>query len=223
MNPPVDPAPKTPALDALTAAALVVALVLTAAVYARLPDSMPTHYDLSGKPNGWMPRALGAWVLPISGVFVVLVVRFAGGRLPPGARERLAASPVKLVSLCVAVSQTALQIILLRASLSATPRLGGELWVVLGATFIVLGLALPRVRRNPFFGVRTSFALASDETWARMQRVGGYSMTIGGLVALVAGLLGAHAAAISALLISAVVPLVWPWVSNGRAKDDAAR
>ena len=40
----------------------------------------------------------------------------------------------------------------------------------LGALFVMLGLVMPRVRRNPWVGVRTPWTLASDENWARTHR-----------------------------------------------------
>ena len=43
--------------------ALLGALV-SAAVYARLPDPVAVHWDLHGNPNGWMPRPVGAFFAP---------------------------------------------------------------------------------------------------------------------------------------------------------------
>ncbi len=118
---------------------------------------------------------------------------------------------------------TGIHVLVLRASLSSAPRLGSAVWVLFGALFVALGLLLPRTRRNPFFGIRTAFALASDENWARTQRVGGYSMTLGGFVALVSGLLGAPAVAIAAVLVSAVAPARWSWVIARRGVGDVPR
>jgi uncharacterized membrane protein len=79
---------------------------------------------------------------------------------------------------------------------------------------------LPRTRRNPFFGVRTPFALASDENWARTHRVGGYAMTIGGVVVLFAGLAGLPRLAVIALIVTLVIPVLWSWrIARGGAGD----
>jgi uncharacterized membrane protein len=92
--------------------------------------------------------------------------------------------------------------------------------VLLGALFVALGVLLPRTRRNPFFGVRTAFALASDENWARTQRVGGWTMVGGGIVTIAAGLLGLPAVAIASILTSALVPAIWSWVLAKRGTGD---
>jgi uncharacterized membrane protein len=199
-------------LDIVTGVLLLGMFALTAAVYDRLPDPMPTHFDLDGRPNGWMSRSVGAWFGPLLAVGLFALLRLFSFLMPSGWRERLEASPVRVISLLIVAVLGGSQVLILRASLSTVPRLGGAIWVLLGALFIVMGLVLPRTRRNPYFGVRTPFALASDENWARTQRVGGYAMTIGGVVALVAGLLKSPGAALAAIIVSAVAPVLWSWI-----------
>jgi uncharacterized membrane protein len=209
--------------DMLTPGVIAGTAALTAALYPRLPDPMPTHFDLMGRPNGWMPRPFGAHALLGVTIVVVGLVRFAGVLLPAGWRDRFEASPIRTMALGLAAFLCGAQVLILRAALSPSPRLGTGIWMLLGALWVVLGLALPRTRRNPFFGVRTSFALASDENWARTQRAAGYWMTGGGVVVLIAGLLGWRAAAMGALVVSAFAPVLWSWLLARRGPGDIPR
>ena len=61
--------------------ALMVAFAL--AVYGRLPEQVPTHFDLSGEPDDWMDRLPGAFLLPAiaAGVYLLLFVGL-GNYLP---------------------------------------------------------------------------------------------------------------------------------------------
>jgi uncharacterized membrane protein len=211
---------KSPVVDLFTLFAVLGAFVVTVLLYDRLPDPLPTHFDLDGRPNGWMPRAVGAWLLPGIELLVVALLRFGGHLLARGWRERLNASPVRMLALVTALMLTSVHVVVLRASLSPLPNLGNAIWVLLGALFVVLGILLPCSRRNPFFGVRTAFALASDENWARTQRVAGWTMFGGGIVTLAAGLLGLPALALAAILTSAFVPAVWSWVLAKRGTGD---
>jgi uncharacterized membrane protein len=209
--------------DLFTLCVLACSFALTAAVYQRLPDPMPTHFALDGRPNGWMPRAVGAWLEPTAAVAIVGLLRFGSRLMPPGWRARLDASPVHILALAIAVVLAGIHVLVLHAALSAAPRLGDAVWVLLGALFVVMGLILPRTRRNPFFGIRTAFAVSSDENWARTQRVGGYTLSIGGLVAIAAGLLGSPGVALVAILVSAVTPAVWSWILARRGTGDILR
>jgi len=211
---------KSPVVDLFTLFAVVVAFAVTALLYDRLPDPLPIHFDLSGRPNGWMSRAVGAWLVPGLEVLVVGLLRFGRHLLAPGWRERLDASPVRALALVTALLMTSVHVVVLRASLSPLPNLGNAIWLLLGALFIVLGVLLPRTRRNPFFGVRTAFALASDENWARTQRVGARTMVAGGIVAIAAGLVGLPAVALGAILASSIAPALWSWVLAKRGTGD---
>ena len=41
----------------------------------KLPDRIPTHFDISGQPNGWGPAGV-LWFLPIvaAGIYLLLTV-----------------------------------------------------------------------------------------------------------------------------------------------------
>ena len=47
--------------------ALVIAgtVLYTLSVYPALPARMPIHWGIDGRANGWGPRELGAWLLPV--------------------------------------------------------------------------------------------------------------------------------------------------------------
>src|SRR5256885_195850 len=40
-------------------------VLMSLAVYARLPESIAIHWDLDGNPNGWLPRPIGAFFSPV--------------------------------------------------------------------------------------------------------------------------------------------------------------
>jgi uncharacterized membrane protein len=198
-------------LDLLAFGLASASAIGTAAVYDRLPDPMPTHFDLSGVPNGWMPRPIGAFLLPVMAIGVWGLVRFGGTLLAPAARAKHDASPMPTVGLLVAGFLSVLQALIIQAALAPVPRLSGSVTWALGAFFVLLGLVIPRVRQNPWVGVRTPWTLASDENWARTHRFAGYTMTIGGGSAILCGLLGAPALGIALAVGGALAPAIYSW------------
>jgi uncharacterized membrane protein len=190
---------------------------VTAALYAKLPERIPTHFGLHGQADGWSSRAFGAWLLPAMALFVWLLVRFGGRIAGPVFRERLEASPVGLVAMLTVAFMSALHFLMLWSSLHESRGIGTGLGVVLGLFFMVLGLVMPRVRRNPFVGVRTAWTLSSDENWARTHRVAGWTFTVGGLIALFAALSGTPALAIVAILLAGLGPALYSWMIARRA------
>lgn len=199
-------------LDALSLALIGFATAITAAVYPRLPQRVPVHFNLYGVADGWMDKPIGAPLLLGFALLIWVVVRFGARVLPRAARDRMDASPVKLVGLLTAGLFVALQLIVLYAALHDRASMGQPLSIGLAVYWIVLAQVLPRVRRNPFIGIRSAWTLSSDENWARAHRFGARAFTVGGLVALVAALAAAPAVALAAIVISALAPLVWSLV-----------
>lgn len=204
-------------LDLLAVGLVGAAAVATAAVYDRLPDPMPTHFDVHGVPDGWMPRPIGAFLLPVVAVLVWGLVRFGGGLLPSAWRERLSASPVSAVGVLVTGLLSGLHGLMLQVALSPVPRLGSRVWVLLGLFFVLFGLISPRIRRNPWIGVRTPWTLTSDENWARTHRFAGYTMIAGGSASIAAALAGAPMLGVVCIIAGAVTPVVYSWDIARRA------
>lgn len=198
--------------DVLSIASLAGATALTAAVWDKLPARVPTHFNLHGQVDGWMDRAVGGWLLLGIALLTFVVVRFGARILPHGARERLEASPVGVLAFLTTELFVVLQAIVLWAALHPADSMARPLATSLALYWLVLALVMPRVRRNPFVGVRTAWTLASDENWARTHRFASFAFAIGGIVALVAALASAHAIAILAVLASALAPVVFSFV-----------
>ncbi len=56
--------------------------------------------------------------------------------------------------------------------------------IVIGFIFIILGNYLPKIKRNYTIGIRTSWALNSDENWSRTHRFSGYVFVLTGMFIL---------------------------------------
>jgi len=208
-------------LDAISLTLLGGAAALTAALYPRLPEQVPTHFDLHGHANGWMSRPIGATLPLVIALAVWALVRFGAAILPGSMRDRLAASPVSLVGLMTVALFVVIQLLVLWASLHSPPTIGRLLGAALGVYWIALAMVLPRVRRNPFIGIRTAWTLTSDENWARTHRFASVTFTLGGLVAIAAALMAAPAIALLAILVSSLIPVVWSLIVAHRLPPEA--
>lgn len=203
--------------DELAVCLVGAAALATACVYDRLPARMPTHFSVHGTPNGWMAREWGAFLLPIVALVVWALLRFGGRLLPDTWRERQDASPMSIVGLLVAGLMVAVHALVLQASLSPVPHLSGSAFAVVGIFFVLLGQVLPRVRRNPFVGIRSVWTMTSDENWARTHRFAGYSMTAGGTLSALSALVGLAWLSAALILISAFLPFAYSWRLARRA------
>lgn len=200
--------------DLVSVAAVAFAFVVSAGLYPSLPDPVPTHFDLQGNPNGWMPKNVAAVGIPLLALGIWAIVRFAAKYLPrrtPPPSEYVTA----LVAMLTAVFMAAVHVTVLYVAVTPGVNVIRPLFLLLGGLSIMLGLVMPRVRRNPIIGIRTPWTLTSEENWARTHRLAGYTMVTGGVLAILSSLLGGIAGPVIALgcfLVGTLVPAVYSFV-----------
>ncbi len=186
--------------------------LVTALLYRWLPDQIPTHFDAHGVANGFMPRPIGAWFGVALSVGLYALLAHGGRFLPADWRTRVEKSPMAFVVLLTVGLMSMIQGVILYASLVAPPDVATLLALALGGFWVALGLVTPRVRRNPFVGIRTAWTLTSDENWARTHRLAGLLFVAAGLVAVLGGLVGSLTLGIAAIVTSALASVAYSFV-----------
>lgn len=181
----------------VSAGATVLAFAASLAVYAWLPDPMPVHFDIHGHADGFGSRAVGAFLLPC-----VMLALLAFARVRSRQLDGVGAMTGVLASFLLA-----LHVLVLRAALH-DGELGDLFWVLVGVMFVVLGMILPRLRLNRWFGVRTPWSMRSPEAWARTHRAAGRVMVVCGAALALSSSIAVRVIAIGVLV---VVPVAQSW------------
>ena len=190
------------------------------AVYARLPRTLPSHWNWRGEVDGWMDKPMGALLLPL--VATVLVVGLnVLRRVDPRRRniERFSDDwrlMLNLIVLFMAVMEGAT----LGFALGWPVDIGRVMMATIGLMLVAVGNYLPRIRSNWFMGIRTPWTMDSERVWRATHRVGGRVFVAGGLL-ISAGALLLPAEARPWLLGPVVVamiavPLVYSYVAYRR-------
>lgn len=184
----------------------LVALALSLVLYPRLPDPMPSHFDLHGHVDGWMPKPWGAFLLPA----IMLGVHALLAGL---ARRAEAASPRVLEILHVSILGFLLltHAIVLRVALGGAVDVTRVLFVATGLLLAIIGNYFGKLRRNPWIGIRTPWTLADDEVWARTHRFAAPLFVGGGALIALLALAGRGAPAVVLILVLPLAPLVYSY------------
>lgn len=165
---------------------VVAAFIASAVVYPRLPETMPTHFDMSGQPNGWSSRLFGAWIMPLFLLFMWGLVRVLPAIDPRGDNYAKFGGAFEGIIVSIMLFMLGIHIVVLRASLGHPVAMQHVLPVGIGVLFIVIGNLLPRARPNWFVGIRTPWTLSSDRVWEKTHRLGGRLFVAGGVIITVA-------------------------------------
>jgi immunity protein, SdpI family len=169
--------------------ALLVALFATAAWgWGRIPERVPVHWGLDGRPDrfGGRVEALLVPSLLALGLYVLLRVlpRFDPGR----ENYRSFASTYDLIRFLVLAAVAAVTVLTVLATTGRVEMRPDRVATLIGCLLVALGGVLGKVRPNWFVGIRTPWTLSSARSWTRTHRIGGWLFVTGGLATVVAGL-----------------------------------
>lgn len=198
------------------------AFVASAMVYPRLPESIPTHFDMSGQPNGWSSRLFGAWLLPLFLLGMWALVRVLPRIDPRGSNYAKFGGAFEGIIVSIMLFMLGMHIVVLRASLGHPVAMQHVLPVGIGVLFIVIGNLLPRARPNWFVGIRTPWTLSSDRVWEKTHRLGGRVFVAGGVIITVAAFASAKWAQVvlvTVVTICAATVLIYSYLEWKREQS----
>ena len=171
----------------LQLAVLLLPAIVLAAVWQRLPESVPMHWDFRGEVDRWGPRST-LLVLPIIS-FGVWLLLLATPWLDPSIRRDPERHERTLRFLRVTGTAEVL-LLALFSLLVISAALGARFdiaRIILSAVLVLLVIAgnfLPSVRTNYFIGIRTPWTLDNPKTWQATHRLGGRILFFGALLLL---------------------------------------
>jgi uncharacterized membrane protein len=194
-------------------ALVVVAWVVSAALYPGMPAKIPTHWNIQGKIDGYGPKGT---IFLMPGVMIFLLGLF--WLLPVLSPRNFEVDNFRSTYLFVMVVVIGLMgyiqgVILYSAAhggrLDMTRTLFGGLFLF----FAVLGNVLGRVRRNFYMGVRVPWTLASERVWNDTHRVAAWLFVACGLAGFLIVIAGLPIfAALAVLLLAVLVPIIYSFV-----------
>ncbi len=155
------------------------------------PDQLIIHWNGAGEPDGYAPKALGVFGLPLLMCGSNLLLQF-GLRTDPKI-ENASKTLVLLAKWFIPVLTLILVPVTLFASMGAEIPIQVIVPLLLGVMLIAIGNYLPKSKQSYTVGIRLPWTLNSEENWNRTHHLAGY-LWIG------AGVL---------LLLCAFLPVIW--------------
>lgn len=191
---------------------IVVAVAVSAWLYPGLPDPMPTHWNVRGEVDAHMPKPWGVVVLPLSVIFVFVIMRLIPVISPRGYKVARYNPFLNVFQVAIVGFMSMVTVLVLLTAKGIDVRLGQVIFAGIGLLFIIVGNYFRALPKNFFLGIRTPWTLTSDEVWARTHRLGGRLFVVMGLV----WLLGAFYPVppgwlITVILVIAFVPVVYSY------------
>ena len=206
-------------------AVIALLFLLGAYFYPKLPERVPSHWNIRGEVDGYSSRFFGAFGLPLIalGIYLMMLVtpsldpkkrnypRFIGGY------NIIRWTTIGIMALTHGV--------VLMAGMGYKIDAGKVVQPAVALMFILIGNQMGRFKHNYFVGIKTPWTLANEEVWRKTHRMTGPFWVAGGFAALLATWLPApynFAVMMAVIVIVSLVPVIYSYFAyrNIAAEDD---
>lgn len=195
----------------ITSLICLLPIIVGALVYKRLPETIATHFDLNGNPDGWSSRAFAVFGLPAILLAVNLLLPFMLRADPK--HENMSGALVNITIWTIPVLSLICSGLTLGRALGYDVRIERVLPVFMGVLFILIGNYLPKTKQSYTMGIKLPWTLASEENWNRTHRLAGFLWVLGGVFFIVMSFIGWSVPAfVLPLAVMVLVPMVYSYL-----------
>lgn len=205
----------------LVAAALAAMVSIWA--YPRLPETVATHWNLRGVPDGYSSRFWAVALMPLVMVGMAGLLRVLPKIDPRRDNYAKFIDSYWLIANVILVFLGLAHVLILANGMGYLVQVDRLLPLGVGLLFAILGNYLTRIEPNWFIGIRTPWTLSSDAVWRKTHRTGGWLFVIGGIV-IATGAFAPRGAFVplfvATVLVVAGIPVVQSYVLWKREHRD---
>lgn len=169
-------------------------------------QSIAVHFDAFGKPDGYAPKPIALLMLPaiMSFACAFFWYRLKNEKFKGNLEKSKAVTYISLFGAMVIIFEAQLVIVLtaLGHQIPISTVIFASIGLLLGAIGVMM--AVGKTARNTCVGIRTPWALKSDQVWERTNKVGGALMAGTGILTACGALVNTFAA-VAILLLGTLV------------------
>lgn len=175
-------------IDLLIWAIIAIQFIVGIFGFIVLPDTVPIHWGINGQANGYGPKWVNTFLIPLisTGIYVLISVLLAagprlGGRQATAANLRIA----KIIIAGIILFLLVIQLATIAQSTGAGFDMATVIMLAISVLFIFIGNYMGKMRRNFWMGIRTPWTLTNTVVWERTHRLGGWLFVAVGLIGIV--------------------------------------
>jgi uncharacterized membrane protein len=162
----------------------VAAVAVSLWAYPRLPEMVPSHWNLQGEIDGTMPRGRMVALLPGMMLFLGLLLLFIPYIDPLRSNVERFRTTYNWFIAGMSLFFLLLHVLTILAGLGVVFNMTTVLIPAVAVVMEGIGFVLDKTKPNWFLGIRTPWTLSSPSVWEKTHRLGGFLFKVGGLVML---------------------------------------
>ncbi len=192
-------------------------LAYAAYVYPSLPDTIPTHFNISGEADAYGGKDsifLGPGIMAVVGIFVFILLSNIKSFDP----KRYKADDdnlYKKFALFTVAFLSMIGFIIVFSASNHSITIGKLLLPALGIAFAGFGWYMPKIHQNYFAGFKLPWTLENEDNWNETHKLAGKIWIYGGVAQAIAAILLPNVAGFivffSITFIMVIIPTVFSY------------
>ena len=150
--------------------------------YNILPDIIITHWDFKGIANGWSSTYSYLIYMNIFIILIYLLFKYLPKIDPKKENYKKFNKIYNIFRLIFILFLILINIITILVNLGINLSINIIVPVLVSILFIILGVYMPKIKRNWFIGIRTPWTLSNDIVWKNTHIFAGKVFIIAGLL-----------------------------------------
>lgn len=161
----------------------VLPIVIGLLMYDQIPETMPIHWDSQGNANGFMPKNIGIWAVPLFLLAIHLIVSVG---VAAGGKNQQLSKVTRFVSYwSVPIASILLESVAILKAAGREVNIYQIVLTFVGIIFVVAGNYLPKNQPNIVAGYRLPWTVNDVNTWKKTHLFAGKIWIVIGLVLLI--------------------------------------
>ena len=199
--------------EILPVALIVLAFIVGGFLYPDLPEKIPSHWNIKGEVDAWSSKNFAVFFYPCITLGIYLLMTFIPLIDPLRRNYPKFYIPYFWFRTVFVLFFVLLYFYTLWAALGTKLNINYFIIPAFSILFIVIGIFLPKVRKNYFVGIRTPWTIHSEEVWDKTHQLAGKFFIAGGIMALLSLFLPKYSVLffVVAIFLAAFIPVIYSY------------
>jgi uncharacterized membrane protein len=193
-----------------------VMLLASLALFSKLPETVPTHWNLSGEVDGYGSKWTGLFLVPgMALLFTLLfpILRKIDPRRKNYEKFKTAWEMIQTVIIAF-FAYFHLALLYLTLNPEKSDLMPSFMFVGISIMFVLLGFYMMKVRQNYFVGLKTPWTLDDPEVWDKSHQFTGKIFIAAGLIMFLEAWLRVYLFPVlmGIIIVAVILPILYSYL-----------
>ena len=209
---------KTKTIQILILSLILAFFLLGACFYPIMPERMASHWDPNGSVNGYMPKLVGLFLMPVISTIIFLAFLVIPRIDPLKGNIDKFRSYFDLFILLLFGFLSYLYLLTILWNLGYRFNIIQLMAPAIGLLIYYTGVLTENAKQNWFIGVRTPWTLSSERVWYKTNKLAGKLFKATGVLAMLGAAFPEQAIffKLVPVILSAIYPLIYSYQEHER-------